>query len=194
MLKNTIHQAGADKNNKKTGSKIRTISYPRDSKPKTSTEKKMSYVWVLALFVPCVLGGVVNPQENEVFTGRSEHGSIDVAFKLLADCQKMDFGTCMGIKAVTLMNRVARMDEVKILDGVAFVSSGEIDRTGRALSESELENSLPEETSQKTSRLLDLFLDAALRFFKSHTLQFRLPESAPGDLKRALEEGKCGNQ
>lgn len=149
----------------------------------------MSSIWVIvALLVPCVLGGIVNPQENEVFTGRSDSG-IDVAFKLISDCQKMDFGTCMGIKAVTLMNRVARMDEVKLLDGVSFVSSGEIDRTGRALSESELENSLPEETSQKTSRLLDLFLDAALRFFKSHTLQFKLPESAPGDLKRALEEG-----
>lgn len=141
---------------------------------------------ILAL-VPCVLGGVVSPLENEVITGRSD--GFD-AFKLISECRKSDWGTCLGVKAVTLMNRAARMDEVSLVDGVvSFVSSGEIDRTGRALSESELENSLPEETSQKTSRLFDLFLDAALRFFKSHSLQFKLPETAPAELQRAFEEG-----
>ncbi|KAL0277507.1 UNVERIFIED_CONTAM: hypothetical protein PYX00_004759 [Menopon gallinae] len=149
----------------------------------------MSSALVLIALVPCVLGGLVNPQENEVFTGRSD-GVMESAFKLMSDCRKTDFGTCFGVKAVSLLNRMARMDNVNIFDGVSFVRTGEVDRSGRALSESELENSLPEEPSQKSSRLVDLFLDAALRFFKSHTLQLRLPESTSADLQRAFEEGR----
>jgi len=104
-------------------------------------------------------------------------------------CKHDDASVCFGLKAVAYMQKLNRMDHVQLLDGISFVGSGEIDRSGRALSEAELENSLPEESSQKTSRLLDMFLDAAVKFLKTHTLQFKLPESAPNDLARAFEEG-----
>lgn len=106
------------------------------------------------------------------------------------DCKHDDLSLCMGLRAVAYMQKLTRMDNVAIIDGVSFVGSGEIDRTGRALSEAELENSLPEDVSQKTARLFDMFIDAAVRFLKTHTLQFKLPESAPAEIQRAFDEGR----
>ncbi|KAK6621945.1 hypothetical protein RUM44_001752 [Polyplax serrata] len=149
----------------------------------------MISILVIGALVQCALGGIVNPQENEIFAGRSTDG-FDGAVKFFTDCQEKDLGTCLGVKAVTIMSRMARMEDLKLYDGISFVRSGEVDRTGRALSESELENSLPEETSQKRSRLIDLFVDATFRFLKSHSLQLRMPESTSMEIERALQEGR----
>lgn len=172
-------------NNKKKESKIKAISCLEDLK-----ERTMNSMWLIIALVPCVLGGIVNPQDNEVFAGRSSNDGLENAFKYFTECQEKNLETCLGIKAVTLMNRMARTEELKLVDGVSFLRFGEVDRSGRALSESELENSLPEETSQKRSRLIDLFLDATFRFLKSHTLQLRLPETTSTEIERALQEGR----
>lgn len=163
---------------------MKAISYWQDSKP-----KRMISILVIIALVECAIGGVVNPQENEIFAGRSRDG-LGTAIKFFTDCGEKDFGTCLGVKAVTAMNNAARSDDLKLFDGVSFVRSGEVDRSGRALSESELENSLPEESAQKRSRLIDLFFDAAFRFLKSHSLQLRMPEATSMELERALQEGK----
>lgn len=106
------------------------------------------------------------------------------------DCKHDDVAVCLGVKAVAFMDKLSRMQNVQIFEGVSFVGDGEGDRAGRAISEAELDNSLPQEPSEKAARLFDLFIDAAVRFLQKHTLQFKLPESAPADLQRAFQEGK----
>ena len=158
----------------------------------TKTTIMNSLIVMMIVLVECAFGGIVNPQENEINTGRSinnNNNGLETAYKFFTDCQDKDFETCMGVKAVTMMNRMARMEDLKIFEGMSFVRSGEIDRTGRGLSEAELENMLPEETSEKRSRLIDLFFDAAFKFLKSHSLQLKMPESTSMDLERALQEG-----
>lgn len=62
-------------------------------------------------------------------------------------------------------------------------------RAGKALSENEIEASLPTEDSAKTGRLLDLAIDSAQSFIGSHTLNIKFPEDTTEIVGRAMEDG-----
>jgi hypothetical protein len=98
--------------------------------------------------------------------------------------------SCLGARAVAAMDRAARMADIQLLPGVTLVKEKDV-RSGRALlSPREIEESLPEEPQERSSRLLDLAYDAALRFLQSHSLKLQVPENMPETLERALEEGR----
>lgn len=60
----------------------------------------------------------------------------------------------------------------------------------RALSESELDNTLPPNEEEKDSQVESLLVDRVARFLQSHTLQLKVPEQSISDMKRSLDEGK----
>lgn len=98
---------------------------------------------------------------------------------------------CLGVKLTTALDRASRMSRIDLADGVSFVATSEGDaslRGSRALDETELTNSLNQEPEQRSSRLLDLILDATTRFFQTHSLQFKFSDASPEELKRSLEE------
>jgi hypothetical protein len=113
--------------------------------------------------------------------------------KLLDDCADKDFFSCMGVKLVTAMDKAEKISDIKIVDGVSLVKTQDTDdgRSGRALlTEEEVQNSLDHDPAQKTSRLLEFLVEVASRFFKSHVIQFKLPQLSPDDVQRAFQEGK----
>jgi hypothetical protein len=146
--------------------------------------------------VPTVLSEGRNVADNEVVKGKSipgDEGNWNFVMKLLDDCADRDFLSCMGVKLVTAMDRAQKMSDIKVVDGISLVKTQELDdgRSGRALlTEEEVQNSLDHDPSQKTSRLLEFLVDVASRFFKSHVIQFKLPQLSPDDVQRAFEEGK----
>jgi hypothetical protein len=149
-----------------------------------------------ATAVPTVSSEGKNVADNEVVKGKSilgDEGNWNFVMKLLDDCGDKDFFSCMGVKLVTAMDRAEKMSDIKIVDGVSLVKTQDTDdgRSGRALlTEEEVQNSLDHDPAQKTSRLLEFLVEVASRFFKSHVIQFKLPQLSPDDVQRAFQEGK----
>jgi len=149
-----------------------------------------------ATAVPAVSSEGKNIALNEVVNGKSipgDEGNWNFIMKLLDDCADKEFFSCMGVKLVTAMDRAEKMSDIKVVDGVSLVKTQDLDdgRSGRALlTEEEVQNSLDHDPAQKTSRLLEFLVEVASRFFKSHVIQFKLPQLSSDDVQRAFQEGK----
>lgn len=149
-----------------------------------------------ATAVPAVASEGKNLEQNKVTEGKSSsetEGNWNVVVKMLDDCIEKDFLSCVGVKLVTAIQRAAKMSDISIIDGVNIIKTEDVDDggNGRAiLAEEEIQNSLDQDPAHKTARLLEYLVEAASRFFKSHAIQFKLPELSSDHLQRALEEGE----
>lgn len=149
-----------------------------------------------ATAVPTVSFEGRNVAENEIEKGKNIPGderNWNFMMKLLNECDDKDFFSCMGVKFVTAMDRAEKMSDIQVIDGVSLVKTQDLDdgRSGRALlTEEEVQNSLDQDPTQKTSRLLEFLVEVASRFFKSHVIQFKLPQFSPEDVQSSLQEGK----
>lgn len=63
-------------------------------------------------------------------------------------------------------------------------------RSGKALSENEIVESLPAESSERTSRLFDMAVDSLTNFMDSHSLSVKFPQETTQEVARAIEEGR----
>jgi hypothetical protein len=146
--------------------------------------------------VPTVASAGKNLEYNEVVQGKSisgTEGNWNVVMKMLDDCADKEFLSCVGVKVVTAIDRAAKMSDIQVIDGVTIVKTDDMDdeKNGRALmTEEELENSLDQEPADKTSRLLEYLVEVSSKFFRSHAIQFKLPELSSDRLQRAFEEGE----
>ena len=149
-----------------------------------------------ATAVPTVSFEGKNVADNEVVKGKTipaDEGNWNFMLKMIDDCTDKDFLSCMGVKVVTAMDRAAKMSDIRVFEGLSLVKTQDLDdgRNGRALlTEEEVENSLEQDPAQKTSRLLEFLVEAASRFFKTHVIQFKLPQFSSDDVQRALQEGE----
>lgn len=63
-------------------------------------------------------------------------------------------------------------------------------RSAKAISENEIIDSLPAETSERTSRLFDLAMDSVTNFLDTHSLEVKFPKETSQEVARAIEEGR----
>jgi hypothetical protein len=63
-------------------------------------------------------------------------------------------------------------------------------RLGKAISENEIESSLPVEPEQRSSKLYDMAIDSFNTFLQSHNLQVKFPAESAQEVSRAIDEGK----
>lgn len=63
-------------------------------------------------------------------------------------------------------------------------------RAGKSLSENEIVDSLPADSTEKNGRLWDMALESASNFMGTHNLQFKLPAETTVNMARAIEEGR----
>ncbi|CAG2055471.1 unnamed protein product [Timema podura] len=177
----------------------------RKSVPQERTMKmKLVHFIFLIVFPVVTLAGPTPLEENKIEDneipeerGFAGDASWEMANRLLDECGERDMVTCLGVKAVAVLDRAARMTKIKLMDGVTFVKTGDADdnRNGRALmTEAEIQNSIDQDPDQKTTRLIDLFLEAATSFLQSHVLQFKMPDAATQPLQRALQETGRGKK
>ncbi|XP_059468374.1 uncharacterized protein LOC132192428 [Neocloeon triangulifer] len=112
-----------------------------------------------------------------------------IVSKVLDDCiSKEETFNCLGVKAAAFMQRAQRSANIELVPGVVIKKDSNDDsRAGRALSEAELENSLPVEASERSGRVFDMLMDGAVNFLQSHSLEVKLPAS---DIARSLETGR----
>jgi hypothetical protein len=115
-------------------------------------------------------------------------------FRIYKDCSQRDMISCLKMKLVTALDRASKsLSDLKVFEGVTFardpsaVSDGSVD--GKPVSEEELEASLPRGLQDKEDLLDGLIMEKILGFFRSHTLQLKLPSAE--EFQRSLtEEGK----
>ncbi|XP_075210978.1 uncharacterized protein LOC142318289 [Lycorma delicatula] len=161
----------------------------------------MNNMYFSGILIVLALAGVraaPRIEDNEVFSRSSEDGHWRILSKILSDCGSDDSSrllNCLGVKAVTVLDRASRMDDIALLPGISLVpnsdATDDLTRAGRALmTEAEIQNALPQDPSERSSRLMDMLYDATLRFLQSHTLQLKMPQDAPEAIQRALEEGR----
>jgi hypothetical protein len=92
------------------------------------------------------------------------------------------------VKAAALLNRAARSASIELVPGVTINKDTTDDsRAGRALSEAELENSLPADASERSGRVFDMVMDNAINFLQTHSMQVKLPAN---EIARSLETGE----
>lgn len=63
-------------------------------------------------------------------------------------------------------------------------------RGAKAISENEIADSLPNESTERSGRLYDLAIDALASFVGSHSLELKFPKESSQELARAIEEGR----
>jgi len=102
-----------------------------------------------------------------------------------------DMAVCLGIKAATTMERLARSGNIAVLDGAVTLVRTDAVRDARNLpTEAELQSSLPADSASRNARVVDMVLDAAARLAETHSLQLKMPKFEASSVARALEEGK----
>lgn len=67
-------------------------------------------------------------------------------------------------------------------------------RVGKAISENEIESTLPTEPEQRSGKLYDLAIDSFNNFLASHSLQIKFPSETSQEVSRAIDEGKRKNE
>lgn len=63
-------------------------------------------------------------------------------------------------------------------------------RSGKAISENEIESSLPADSEQRSGKLYDMAIDSFNNFLASHSLQIRFPSETSQEISRAIEGKK----
>lgn len=143
----------------------------------------------LALAAPAEEPNPAKPQDN----GSLIEDGVEKVYRFLQECGDKDMFFCMKMRALTYIDRAVRKPgDIPLADGVALVQSGEATRepSGRALSEDELDNSLPQDAAERDSQVETLLVDRVARFLESRTLQLKVPDSAISDIRRSLDESR----
>lgn len=118
-----------------------------------------------------------------------DYPGLRIALKVYDDCSKTEgFSPCLKKKAVTFLDRLARMDKLSIAEGVDIVKAADAPSTQEtALSEEQLENSLPRAADAKDEALNQMLMDKVGSVIGSRTLQISMPKLAE---EFGVEEGK----
>ncbi|XP_017491314.1 PREDICTED: uncharacterized protein LOC108379472 [Rhagoletis zephyria] len=120
-------------------------------------------------------------------------GTLALAARYLGNCfETEDITTCLAVKGITALNRAARSNNIEIVSGISFKrdSSSPMARSGKALSENDIYAQLPENSEERSGRLVDIAVQNAAEFLGSHSLEMKIPAEATQEMARALDEGR----
>lgn len=142
-------------------------------------------IWLKHICAFLVLIAIVNADELQ-------SPGIRAVLRVYDECLKTDsgFSPCLKKKAITFMDRLTKVSTVNVADGVKVIQSeGGSVGTVRALTETELEETLPRGLEARDDALTNMLIDRVATFFSSRTLQVSLPKVSSEELGRGLEEG-----
>lgn len=108
------------------------------------------------------------------------------------ECNKAELGftPCLKKKAITFIDRVARMDALIVNDGFKVIKNDNAPALEKPMNENELEQTLPRGLEARNDALTNLLVERVSSFFNARTIQIALPNVSSEELGRGLEEGK----
>lgn len=118
---------------------------------------------------------------------------LEMAYKVVKGCGDKDLSLCLKMRALTYVDRaLRRSDNIDIVDGVSLVPTdgGSREMNGRAISEAELDETLPKDAEDKDAQVETMLVDRVARFLESHTLQLKVPESSINEVRKSLDEAR----
>ncbi|XP_069690377.1 uncharacterized protein [Periplaneta americana] len=151
-----------------------------------SLPKLSSDMWRPVSFQSRMNSRALEPHEDagtSSWMPSSDSAEYRVMQRVLDDCIKSDDGvSCLKKKAVTFLDRVARLQNIPLFSGVSLArEEGEDDVP--VPSEAEVEATLPRDLDGKSDRLDQMIYDRLTNFLDSHTLVMDFSE-------KAVEEGR----
>ncbi|KAL3268023.1 hypothetical protein HHI36_007156 [Cryptolaemus montrouzieri] len=134
--------------------------------------------------------GHQNSITQEEHKARSEdshsyYGDIRYLYKVYQECSATDFSSCLKLKLVAALDRVAKSTDFTIFDGVTFVKDESVP-SSQPKSEVEIEATLPRSLEEKDSALNTMLTDRVSNFFNTHSVQVKLPSMT--DLQRSFTD------
>ncbi|XP_018321603.1 DEAD-box ATP-dependent RNA helicase 7-like [Agrilus planipennis] len=113
---------------------------------------------------------------------------VRLAVKVLDECSRSDgFSLCMKKRALTVLDRLGRMDKFTLFQGLDLVRVDGVRTTDNTISEDQLEKSLPRSADEKETALNTMLMDKLTTLMNSRNLQFTMPIA---DDESGLEEGR----
>lgn len=111
--------------------------------------------------------------------------------KLYGDCERKDYEIvdCLKVKVVSLLDRVAKSDIIKLDETISLIRESDRGDYGRALTENDLESTLTGD-EDKSSTLNSMIFDRISRFLSSHSVKIGFPKIDAASFAKSLEEGK----
>ncbi|KAG5876231.1 hypothetical protein JTB14_011674 [Gonioctena quinquepunctata] len=141
-------------------------------------------ILLVLFFVSCAIA-------KDIF----EHSDVREALKLYEYCSNAGgFSPCLKKKAITFLDRLERMDEISLADGVTVSKSPDAPKEGALVTEEQLEKTLPRSGDDKDEILTNMLMEKITNFIGSRTLQVSLPKISGRELAEDLEieEGRDG--
>lgn len=107
----------------------------------------------------------------------SQSGNLKVLYRVFEKCGEVgDMGSCLKLKAVSLIDKALSIDALPISDYVSIAKdpSSEM-KPAEMESETEIEKSLPHDSLKKNVALDKILQDRVSRFLETRTIKFTLP-------------------
>lgn len=115
-----------------------------------------------------------------------ESASVRFILKIYDECVNSDgFSPCLKKKAVTFLDRVARMEKLPIMEGVTLVKGQDIALAEAQVAENEIEQNLPRSLEGQDEALNDMLSDRFNNLLGSRTIEISMPK-----VSEMIEEGK----
>lgn len=128
-----------------------------------------------------VLVAVSAVTAHAVDNGYYDTAGLRVVVRVLDDCINSDgFSTCLKKKALTFVNRLARMDKLPLTEGILILK---VEASESNATETNAENSLPRADTTEDN-LDNMLMDRIASYLGSRTLQVTMPK-----LSELVEEG-----
>lgn len=149
--------------------------------------------WIGAVLCGAVAGYPAAPEGPAESSEPILTEGVDKVYRFLQGCGEKDMLLCIKMRALTFVDRALRRpDDINLVDGVTLVGSPEAARemSGRALSEAELDASLPKDAEDRDAQVETMLVDRVARFLESHTLQLKVPDSSITEIRKSMDEGQ----
>ncbi|XP_067007006.1 uncharacterized protein Osi9 [Anabrus simplex] len=137
------------------------------------------------------------PQKDDIPSPISSiENGLEQARQFIQTCGNKDLVPCLKVRALTAVDRALRRNSISIMDGVSLVKSDEAAEessrvlNGRAVTEAELDATLPGDAEEKDAQVENLLVDRIARFFESFTVQLKMPDSAISEVRKTLDEAR----
>lgn len=136
---------------------------------------------VFALVASVVYGRSTTSHQNSIqddhkaraSDSTSYYGDIRYLYKVYQECSATDFSSCLKLKLVAALDRVARSADFTLFDAVTFVKDPAAPAEPPK-SEAEIEANLPRSLDEKDSALNNMLTSKVSSFFDTHSVQVSL--------------------
>lgn len=119
-------------------------------------------------------------------------GDLRYVYQVYKECSSNELSTCLKLKLLTAMDRVARSVQVDIADGVTLekdINNLTDNNQEAPRSVQEIKATLPRSLDDREDTLNSMIFEKIVNFFQTHTLKLKLTNVE--ELQRSLtEEGK----